>query len=82
VERNHQDKDNRILFPSAASKKEEGSSAVSRTTGLPAEVLQEGSGIKVDGTADDRLAAHLSKINAGNLPWQKTSRACFIFKER
>src|SRR6266566_213567 len=32
-------------------KKEHGSSAVSRTTGRPAEVLREGSGIKVDETA-------------------------------
>ena len=36
-------------------KKEHGSSAVSRTTGQPAEVLREGSGIKVDGTADHGL---------------------------
>jgi hypothetical protein len=35
---------------------------VSRTTGRPAEVLREGSGIKVDGTADDELAAHISHI--------------------
>src|SRR4029077_15365900 len=31
-------------------KKEHGSSAMSRTTGRPAEVLREGSGIRVDGT--------------------------------
>src|SRR5436853_7280538 len=45
-----------------AGKKEHGSSAVSRTTGRPAEVLREGSGIKVDGTADDGLGAHISHI--------------------
>src|SRR5216684_429272 len=33
----------------AGDKKEHGSSAVSRTTGGPAEVLRKGSGIKVDG---------------------------------
>jgi Integrase core domain len=55
-ERNHQGKDNRILFSfSAGGKEEHGSSAVSRTTGGPAEVLREGSGIKVDGTAGHRL---------------------------
>src|SRR5207253_8559121 len=43
-------------------KKEHGSSAVSRTTGRPAEVLREGSGIKVDGTAGDGLPAHISHI--------------------
>ncbi len=36
-------------------KEEHGSSAVSRTTGRPAEVLRQGSGIKVDGTAGDGL---------------------------
>jgi len=36
-------------------KKEHGSSAVSRTTGGPAEVLREGSSIKIDGTADHGL---------------------------
>ena len=35
----------------AGGKEEHGSSAVSRTTGGPAEVLREGSGIKVDGPA-------------------------------
>jgi len=35
---------------------------VSRTTGGPAEVLREGSSIKVDGTASDGLAAHISHI--------------------
>ena len=34
----------------AGGKKEHGSSAVSRTTGRPAEVLREGSGIRVGGT--------------------------------
>jgi hypothetical protein len=55
-ERNHQGKENRILFPSRpGGKKEHGSSAVSRTTGRPAEVLREGGGIKVDGTPGDGL---------------------------
>jgi len=54
-------------------KKEHGSSAVSRTTGRPAEVLREGRGIKVDGTAGDGLT--MGTKDAGNLPWQKTSRA-------
>jgi transposase len=61
-------------------KKEHGSSAVSRTTGRPAEILREGSGIKVDGTAGDGLT--LSTKDAGNLPWQKTSRAWFISNVR
>jgi|ERR1700682_3347386 len=39
----------------AGGKKEHGSSAVSRSTGRPAEVLREGSGIKVDGTPGDGL---------------------------
>src|SRR5258707_14916005 len=39
----------------AGGKEEDGSSAVSRTTGRPAEVLREGSGIKIDGTADHGL---------------------------
>jgi hypothetical protein len=34
----------------ARGKGEHGSSAVSRTTGRPAKVLREGSGIRVDGT--------------------------------
>src|SRR5262249_1604939 len=53
--------------------KEHGSSAVSRTTGRPAEVLREGSGIKVDGTAGDGLTMSTYIKDAGNLPWQKTS---------
>jgi len=61
-------------------KKEHGSSAVSRTTGRPAEVLREGSGITVDGTAGDGLT--MSTKDAGNLPWQKTSRAWFIIDGR
>src|SRR6267378_2435865 len=39
----------------ARGKGEHGSSAVSRTTGRPAEVLREGSGIRVDGTAGGEL---------------------------
>src|SRR6267378_3850022 len=59
----------------AGGKKEHGSSAVSRTTGRPAEILREGSGIKVDGTAVDGLTITYIYIkDAGNLPWEKTSR--------
>ena len=43
---------------------------MSRTTGRPAEVLREGSGIRVDGTAGDGLSITYIK-DAGNLPWQK-----------
>src|SRR5438477_10503049 len=39
----------------AGGKKEHGSSTVSRTTGRPAEVLREGSGIRVNGTAGGGL---------------------------
>src|ERR1700720_456707 len=46
----------------AGGKEEHGSSAVSRKTGRPAEVLREGSGIKVDGTAGDRLAKDLAGL--------------------
>ena len=58
----------------AGGKKEHGSSAVSRTTGGTAEVLREGSGIKVDGTA--ALNQHIYSYikDAGNLPSQKTFR--------
>ena len=56
-------------------KKEHWSSAVSRTTGRPAEVLREGSGIRVDGTAGDGLTISTYIKDAGNLPWQKTSHA-------
>jgi hypothetical protein len=41
----------------------------------PAEVLREGSGIKVCGTAGDELTMCTYIKDAGNLPWQKTSRA-------
>jgi hypothetical protein len=57
----------------SASIASHGSSAVSRTTGRPAEVLREGSGIKVDGTAGDGLTTYIE--DTGNLDWQKTSRA-------
>src|SRR5258708_31403960 len=57
----------------AGGKEEHGSSAVSRTTGGPAEVLREGSGIKGDGTAGDGLTTYIK--DTGNLHWQKTSRA-------
>ena len=60
----------------AGGKEEHGSSAVSRTTGRPAEVLREGSGIKVDGTAGHGLTISTYYIkDSGTLPWQKTSRA-------
>src|SRR5215472_17738666 len=60
------------------SKKERGSSAMPGTTGRPAEVLREGSGIKVDETdetAGDGLTMSTYIKDAGNLPWQKASRA-------
>ena len=55
---------------------------MSRTTGRPAEVLREGSGIEVDETTDEGLAAHhIAYIkDVGNLPCHKTSRGCCIFK--
>src|SRR5207253_2665501 len=56
-------------------KKEHGSSAVSRTTGRPAEVLREGSGITVDGTAGDGLTMSTYIKDAGNLHLQKRCRA-------
>src|SRR5262249_36833729 len=56
AERNHQGKGNRIFVSFAdEGKKERGSSAVPGTTGRTAEVLREGSGIKVDATAGDGL---------------------------
>src|SRR5258708_40181890 len=57
----------------AGGKEDDGSSTVSRTTGRPAEVLREGSGIKVDGTAGHGLTTYIK--DTGNLDWQKTSRA-------
>ena len=59
----------------AGGKEEHGSSAVSRTTGGPAEVLREGSGVKVDGTAGHGLTINIYIKDAGNLSWQETSRA-------
>jgi len=44
-------------------------------TGRPAEVLREGSSIKVGGTAGDGLTISAHIRDAGNLTWQKTSRA-------
>ncbi|SRR5712692_4978338 len=44
-------------------------------TAKPAEVLREGSGIKVSGTAGDGHTVSTYIKDAGNLPWQKTSRA-------
>jgi hypothetical protein len=49
-----------------AACKEHGSSAVSRTTGGPAEVLREGSSIKVDGTADHGFTISVYIKDAGN----------------
>ena len=74
-ERNHQGKGNRIFVSFAPrGKGEHGSSAVSRTTGRPAEVLREGSGIKWTGQrAMGSRSTHIK--DAGNLFWQKTSRA-------
>jgi len=47
---------------------------VSRKTGRPAEVLREGSGINVDGTAGDGLTISTYIKDTGNLLWQETSR--------
>jgi hypothetical protein len=58
----------------AGGKEEHGSSAVSRTTGRPAEVLREGSGIRVEGTTGNGLTITHIK-DAGELFWQRTSRA-------
>ncbi len=52
-ERNHRQSDS-VSF-AARGNGEHGSSAISRTTGRPAEVLREGSGIRVDGTAGGGL---------------------------
>jgi hypothetical protein len=57
----------------AGGKKEQGSSAVSTAIGRPAEVLREGSGIKVEGTAGDGLTvstyiAHIFIKDAGISP--------------
>jgi hypothetical protein len=41
---------------------------VSRTTGRPAEVQREGSGIKVEGTAGDGLTISTYIKDNGNLP--------------
>jgi len=43
------------------------------TTGRPTEVLREGSGIKVGGTAGEGLTISTYIKDAGNLAWQKTS---------
>jgi hypothetical protein len=51
----------------AGGKGEHESSAVSRTTGRPAEVLRERSGIRVDGTAGDGLTISTYIKDAGNL---------------
>jgi hypothetical protein len=48
---------------------------MSGAAGRPAEVLREGSGIRVDGAAGDGLTISTYFKDAGNLPWQKTSRA-------
>ena len=67
-------------------KKERGSTAVPGTTGRPAEVLPEGSGIKVNETdetaGDGAHNEHIYIKDAGNLPWQKASRARFIIDGR
>jgi hypothetical protein len=41
------------------------------TTGRPAEVLREGSGVKVGGTAGDGLTISTYIKDAGNLPWRQ-----------
>src|SRR5258708_40192733 len=59
----------------AGGNEEHRSSAVSRKTRGPAEVLREGSGIKVDGTAGQGLTISTYIKDTGNLLWQETSRA-------
>ena len=76
-ERNHQGKDNVLLFalPTQAVSGEEERYGVGSGWG-PAEVLREGSGIKVDGTAGHGLTISTYYIkDSGTLPWQMTSRA-------
>src|SRR5262250_2138746 len=66
-ERNHQGKENRLLF--AFQTKARRSSAVPGKTGRPAEVLREGSGIRVDETdetAGDGLTMSTCIKDAGN----------------
>src|SRR5215472_5716096 len=62
-------------------KKEQGSSAVSTTTGRPAEVLPEGSGIKVDGTAGDWPTINTYIKDAGN-PSQAQDLPGLIYHQR
>jgi hypothetical protein len=45
------------------------------TTRRPAEVLREGGGIEVDGTAGDGLTMSTYIKDARKLPWEKTSCA-------
>jgi hypothetical protein len=58
----------------AGGKEEHESSGCRERLGGPAEVLREGSGIKVDGTAGHGLTINTYMKDAGNLPWQETSR--------
>ena len=51
---------------------------MSRTTGRPAEVLREGSGIKIEGTVGDWAHNSTYIKDAGNPSWQRTSQAGFI----
>ena len=64
-----QGKSNIVSF-SAEGKKGNGSSAVSRTTRRPAEVLREGSGIKVWRDGDGLTISTYIK-DAADLLWQK-----------
>ena len=73
----------------AGGNREHGSSAASRTTGRGAEVLREGSGIKIDATAGHGLSistyihiySHILRM-PGIPHWQKRCRARFIINVR
>jgi hypothetical protein len=66
----------------AGGNREHGSSAASRTTGRGAEVLREGSGIKIDATAGHGLSISTYIKDAGDPHWQKRCRARFIINVR
>jgi hypothetical protein len=56
-----------VSQPNGGEKEERGNSAMSGAAGRPAEVLREGSGIRVDGTASDGLTISTYIKDVGNL---------------